>query len=104
MKSVAFRVECRELRTDKELALASASSDSLKRDGIALMNGEKIVFDSFRVGQLDEKVVESVISGFVAHRKKHEQWSVGRAGDSLVRHSAGPVAAARKWAPGGTSS
>jgi hypothetical protein len=95
MKSVAFRIECRELRTDEELASASASSDSLKREGIALVNGEKIVFDSFGVGQLDEKVVESVISGFVAHRKEHELYSVERAGDSLVIHSADPVSAAR---------
>ena len=72
MKSVAFYIDCSELTTDEELALASAISDSLKGQGIALVNAERIVFDYFGEGQLDEREVESVVSEFVAHRKEHE--------------------------------
>jgi hypothetical protein len=96
MRSVAFRVDCGELMMDEELALVSAISDSLKGRGIALVNGEKIVFDSFGEGQLDEREVELVVSEFVAHRKGGEFYSVERVGDSLVVHSADPVAASRR--------
>lgn len=96
MKSVAFHVDCSELTLDEELALASAISDSLKGRGIALVNGEKIVFDSFGEGQLDKRAVELVVSEFVAQRKGHELYSIDRVGDSLVAHSADPVAALRK--------
>lgn len=94
MKSVALRIDCKELTMDEELALASSISDSLKGRGIALVNGDKIVLDSFGEGELDEKAVEAVVSEFVAHRKGHEFYSVERNGDSIVVHSADPVAAA----------
>ncbi len=96
MKSVAFHIDCRELTMDEELALASAISDSLNGKGIALVDREKIVFDSFGRGQLDERAIASVVLGFVSHRKGHEFYSVERVGDSLVVHSADPVAASRK--------
>ena len=98
MKSVAFHIDCRELTMDEELALASAISDSLNGEGIALVDREKIVIDFFGEGHLDERAVESVVSGFVSHRKGHEFYSVERVGDSLVVHSADPVAASRKRA------
>ena len=96
MKSVAFHIDCGELTMDEELALAAAISDSLKGEGVALVNGEKIVFDSFREAQLDEKAIESVVKEFVAHRKVHEFYSVERVDDSLIVHSADPVAASRR--------
>jgi hypothetical protein len=83
---------------DEELALASAVSDSLNGQGIALVDGEKIVIDFFGKGQLDKEVVESVVSAFVRQRKGHEFYSVERMGDSLVVHSADPIAASRKRA------
>lgn len=98
MKSDAFHIDCSELTMDEELALASAISDSLNGEGVALVDGEKIVFDFFGQGQLDMRAVESVVSGFVVHRKGHELYSIERVGDSLVVHSADPVAASRKRA------
>lgn len=98
MTSAAFRIDCSELTMDEELALASAISDSLNGEGIALVDGEKIVIDSFGKGQLDEGAIESVISEFVTHRKGHELYSVERVGDSLVVHSADPVASSQKRA------
>lgn len=98
MKSVPFHIDCRELTMDEELALASAISDSLNGEGVALVDREKIVIDSFGKGQLDKTAVESVVSTFVKQRKGHEFYSVERAGDSLVVHSADPVAASRKRA------
>lgn len=69
MTSVAFHVDFNELIMDEELALASAISDSLKGQGITLVNGEKIVFDFFVEGHLDEKAVESVVSEFVEQER-----------------------------------
>ncbi len=96
MRSVAVHIDCRELTMDEELALASEISDSLNGEGIALVDGEKIVFDFFGRGRLDERAVESVVSAFVAQRKGHEFFSVERVGDSLVIHSADPVVAMRR--------
>ncbi|MGP8126142.1 MAG: hypothetical protein ACLQEQ_09840 [Nitrososphaerales archaeon] len=96
MKSVAFYIDCSELSMDEELALASEISDSLKGQGVALVNGGKIIFDSFGEGPLDEKAVESVVSEFVAGRKGREFYSVERIGDSLAVHSANPMEAPRR--------
>jgi hypothetical protein len=48
---------------NEELALASAISESLKGQEIALVNGERIIFDAFREGELDESAVKSVVAG-----------------------------------------
>lgn len=98
MKFVSFNIDCSELTMDEELALAAEISDSLKGQGVALVNGAKIVFDSFEEGLLDENAVESVVWEFVARRKGHEFYVVERVGDSLVVHSADPVAAMRRRA------
>ncbi|MGD0477340.1 MAG: hypothetical protein ABSB29_04125 [Nitrososphaerales archaeon] len=95
MKSVAFYINCSELTMNEELTLASAINDSLKGQGIAMVNGEKIVFDPFG-GGLDERATESVVSGFVAHKKGHELYSVEPVADSLLVHSVDPVAGARE--------
>ena len=95
MKPVALSVDCRELTMDEELALASTISDSLNGRGVALVNGARIILDSFEEGPFDEAAVESVVSAFVAHRRGHEFYSVERVGDSLVIHSADPIAAPR---------
>ena len=98
MKSVAFHIDCKELTMDEELALASAISDALNGEGIALVDGEKIITDFFGKGHLDESAVESVASGFVSHRKGHELYSVERVGDFLVVRSADPMVTSRKRA------
>ncbi len=94
-----LEVDCAELSTDEELALASAISDALMGAGVALINGNKIVFDSVSKGKLDEKVIESSVEEFVRHRKQSEYYSVEKNGDSLVVHSADPVKGARKKSP-----
>ena len=98
MKSVSFHIDCGELTMDEELALASAISDSLNGQGVALVDREKVVIDFFGKGQLDETTVETVVSAFVTEKKGRELYSVERVGDSLVVHSADPVAASRKRA------
>ena len=96
MKSITFYIDCRELTLDEQLALAAKISESLLGQGIALVNGGKIVFDSFHEGPFDDKAVESVVSEFVATRKEHEFYSFERVGDSLTVHSADPVAALKR--------
>jgi hypothetical protein len=93
MKPTTFHIECSELTMDEELELAGEISESLKGKGVALVNGGKIVIDSFGEELLDESAVESAVSRFVADRKEHEFYSAERVGNALVVHSADPVAA-----------
>jgi len=104
--SSSFSVDCRELTMDEELALASEISDSLKGGGIALVDGPKIVFDSFTndKGEVDAVLVEQTIKDFISRRKDHQFYSVEKVADdsgdgkggSLVVHSADPVTAASR--------
>jgi len=96
MKSVSFFIDCGELTMDEELALAAEISDSLKGQGVALVNGDKIVFDSFVEGHLDKGAVESVVRHFAERRREHDFYSVERQDESLVVHSADPVARSRR--------
>lgn len=93
---MTFYIDCNELSMDEELALAAEISDSLKGEGVALVNGGRIVFDSFGEGPLDEKGIVSVVSDFVERRKGHEFYSLERVGDSLAVHSANPLGAPRR--------
>lgn len=96
MKATSFDIDCKELTLDEELALAAKISDSLNGKGVALVNGDRIVFDPFGESAIDERAVESVVSDFVARRKGSEFYSIERVGGSLVVHSADPVAASRR--------
>ena len=103
-QSSSFSVDCNELTMDEELALAGEISDSLRGEGIALVNGPTIVFDAFsNDGRVDEALVERTVRDFISRRNDHEFYSVEKAvdgggggGTSLIVHSADPVAAARR--------
>ena len=103
--SPPFIIECSELTMDEELALAGEISESLKGEGVALVNGPKIIIDAFSDDRtVDEASVERTVVDFVSRRKDHEFYSVERVAEdgtkggrtSLKVHSADPVAAASR--------
>ena len=88
-------VECHELTVDEQLALASALSDGLQGDALALARGEDIVFDVFSGTELSPERVERLILGFVSRRKESEHYSLERSGETIIIRSPDPLARGR---------
>ncbi|MDA4124102.1 MAG: hypothetical protein OK438_01435 [Thaumarchaeota archaeon] len=89
-------VDCSELTTDEQLALASEISDALEGRWVALVRDQKIVLGQVTGGELDKGVVQSVVEDFVSRRKGHEWYSLERKGDTLFVHGADPIPAMEK--------
>ena len=88
-------IDCHELTVDEQLALASSLSDQLQGRAIALVRDEDIVFDVMRGNDLDQGQIESLVKQFISRRKESEHYSVERKGETLVVHSADPLARGR---------
>jgi hypothetical protein len=86
-------VDCSELTTDEQLALASEISDALAGKWVALIRDKKIVFGPVLGGEFDQGIVEAAVRDFVGRRKEHQWFSVEWEGDKLLVHSADPIRA-----------
>lgn len=94
-------VDCTELLTDEQIALAGALNDSFHGSALAMIKGKKIVFDLLSGPPPDAVAVERVVSDFVRRRKDAEHYSIERTGDSVIVHSPDPFAAAHERKKGG---
>jgi len=90
-----IEIDCHELTLDEQLALASTISDQLQGNAIALVRDEDIVFDVMSGKDLDERQVEDLVKQFISRRRESEHYSVERTGETLVVHSADPLARGR---------
>ena len=87
-------IDCHELTTDEELALASAISDALHGRGIALTRDKDIVIDSLLGTPPDFVEIEAMVRRFIGKRHDSAHYSVERMEDMLVIHSPDPIKAA----------
>ena len=97
--SPALDVDCSELSTDEELALAEHLTGFLSGRAVALVNNGKIVFDIISGSQLDAGEVETAVRDFIGRRNDSHLYSVERAGDSIVVHPPDPIASSRMRRP-----
>jgi len=88
-------IDCRELTVDEQLALASSLSDNLEGRAIALVRDADIVFDVMSGKALDEVQIEGLVRKFISKRSGSQHYTIERTGDTLVVHSADPLARGR---------
>ena len=62
-------VDCTEVMTDEELALASSLSESLQGRALALVKGGEIVMDVFSGQTLALEDVKRFVTDFVSRRR-----------------------------------
>jgi hypothetical protein len=90
-----IRIECKELNTDEQLALAAAISDGLEGSAIALVKDTGIVLDPMKNEDPDPSRVESIVKSFLSRRKDSQYYTLERNGTRFVVHSPDPLARAR---------
>lgn len=88
-------IDCAELTTDEQLALAAAISDGLEGSALALVKDTKIVLDPMSNQEPDPSRVEAIIRHFISRRKDSQYYSLEREGGTFVVHSPDPLARAR---------
>jgi hypothetical protein len=88
-----IRIDCSELTSDEELALASAISDHLEGSGFALIKGDDIVVDQLTDMRIELETIVSVVKGFISKRKDSSLYGLDVRGDTLMIHSPDPIAA-----------
>jgi hypothetical protein len=95
LEGIVITIDCHELSTDEQLALASSISDALEGRGVALTRDKDVVIDSLLGPAPDLFEVEALVKSFVGRRRDSAHYSVERMGDMLVVHSADPIKGAR---------
>jgi len=88
-------IDCHELTVDEQLALAAAISDGLGGRAVALVKDTQIVLDPLSNPDPDPSDVAAIIRSFLSKRREAEYYSLDANGESLVVHSADPLARAR---------
>jgi hypothetical protein len=88
-------IDCSELTTDEQLALAAAISDGLGGAAIALVRDTEIVLDSISNQKPDHSQVETIVKQFISRRRDSQYYSLEREGDRFVIHSPDPLVRAR---------
>jgi len=91
-----LQIDCSELSADEKLALASEISDVLEGRALALVKLESIVFDQLSGEKISVETLQPIVSDFVSRRKDSQYYSVEVRGETLVVHSADPIAASRR--------
>lgn len=89
-----LEIDCSELTTDEQLALAGELTKALESSAIAFLKSARIVFDVLGGRSLDEGKVSAVVLDFIGRRKDAQHYSAERKGNVIVVHSPDPVAAA----------
>jgi hypothetical protein len=94
--SHVLSIDCKELSADEKLALASEISDSQEGRVLALVKMDSIVFDRLTDEKLAMETIQPIVGDFVSRRKDGQYYSIEVRGDTIVVHSADPVAASKK--------
>ncbi len=91
-----IEVDCSELSADEKLALASEISDSLEGKAIALVKMDSIVLDQLTNDKVDIEAMRPIVSDFISRRKVAAHYSFEVNGDTILVHSADPIAASHR--------
>ncbi|MDA4135916.1 MAG: hypothetical protein OK449_02800 [Thaumarchaeota archaeon] len=89
-------VDCSELSADEKLALASEISDSLEGKAIALVKMDSIVLDQLTDEKVDIEAMRPIVRDFISRRKDSAHYSFEANGDTILVHSADPMAASHR--------
>lgn len=89
-------IDCHELTADEKIALASEISDSLEGRALALVQLESIVLDNLTGQELGIDAVTPIVQDFISRRKEGPFYSMEVHGQTIVVHSADPVAASKR--------
>ena len=90
-----IEIECGELTTDEQLALAASISDALAGKALALVNGARIVIDEISGSGPRPADIEALARNFVTRRKDAKFYSLEWKGSTLVVHSPDPLSRSR---------
>jgi hypothetical protein len=96
-----IKIDCSEMSTEEQLALASEISDSLSGRALALVNGRFIELDVMSAPGPDIASVEALVLKFVSSKKDARYYSVERDGDRLLVRTPDPIAGKRGQKPPG---
>jgi len=93
-----LKIDCSELSADEKLALASEISDALEGRALALVKMESIVLDQFAGEKLAIDSLQPIVGDFISRRKDSQYYSLEVDGETIMIHSADPIAASRRKA------
>jgi hypothetical protein len=91
-----IEVDCSELSADEKLALASEISDWLEGRALALVKMDSIVLDQLTDEKVDVEALRPIVSDFISRRKDSEHYSFDVKGQTILVHSADPIAASKR--------
>ncbi len=89
-------IDCSELTADEKLALASQISDELEGKALALTKSDSIVLDQLTEEKVEVWTLRAIVEDFVSRRKDSEHYSLEVEGETILVHSADPIAAMRR--------
>jgi len=99
-RASTITVDCHELTTDEELALAGAVTEAMGGDGVALVKNGQIVVDTTPGHVVILDLVQRAVSDFISRRKDSRLYSIEAKGDTITVRSPDPVAAIHRKKPG----
>ncbi len=91
-----LKIDCSELSADEKLALASEISDEFEGRALALVKMNSIVFDELTNERLSVGSLQPIVNQFISRRRDAQYYSTEVRGETIVVHSADPVAASRR--------
>jgi hypothetical protein len=91
-----IQVDCSELSADEKLALASEISDHLEGKALALVKLDSIVLDQLTHEVVTIEELRPIVTDFISRRKDSEHYSFDVNGQTIVVHSADPIAASHR--------
>ncbi len=89
-------IDCSEISADEKLALASQISDALEGRALALTKSDSIVLDMLTDEGVDLGTLEAIVHEFVSRRNDSEYYSMDVSDETIMIHSADPIAASRR--------
>ncbi|MBI3858717.1 MAG: hypothetical protein HY296_00540 [Thaumarchaeota archaeon] len=84
-------IDCKEMSTDEEIALASTISDGLEGVALGLIRNGEIVIDPFPGSEPDYNRVLEIVRGFVSRRKRPEDYGIEEDGETITVHPPVPL-------------
>ncbi|MGA2198473.1 MAG: hypothetical protein ABSG45_00900 [Nitrososphaerales archaeon] len=93
---VVLTIDCSEISADEKLALASQISDALEGRALALTKSDSIVLDMLTDEEVDLGTLQAIVDDFVSRRSDSKYYSVDASDETIVIHSADPIAASRR--------
>ena len=93
---VVLTIDCSEISADEKLALASQISDALEGQALALTKSDSIVLDMLTDEEVDLGTLQAIVDDFVSRRSDSKYYSVDASDETIVIHSADPIAASRR--------